>query len=135
MRALLWALTLLFAARVAGQVLQEWRPQAFLPPADAFQGSNLPYGLLLSVQLAILGAMAYVSARAGRMAPRRRLVKWLAAAGALYMAAALGRIGVGLLVADAPAWFRAWIPAAFHGVLAGFVLAVSVYHLRKSSLR
>jgi hypothetical protein len=134
-RALLWALTLLFAARVAGQALQEWRPQSFLPPADAFQGSNLPYGLLLAVQLAILGAMAYVSARAGGMAPRPRLGKWLAAAGALYMAVALGRVALGLLAPDAPAWFRAWIPAAFHVVLAGFVLVVSVYHLRKPSLR
>jgi hypothetical protein len=135
MRALLWALTLLFAARVAGQALQEWRPQEFLPPADTFQGSNLPYGVLLTTQLAILGAMAYVSARVGDMARRPGLGKWLAAAGALYITVALGRIGVGMLVPEAPAWFLAWIPAAFHVVLASFVLAVSVYHLRKPLLR
>jgi hypothetical protein len=128
-------LTVLFAMRVAGQAVQEWRPLAFLPPSAAFQGSDLPYGLLLSSQLAILAVMAYVSARVGRMARRPRLGRWLLAAGGLYMAVALGRIAVGLLVPAAAPWFRAWIPAFFHVVLAGFVLAVSVYHLRKPPLR
>jgi hypothetical protein len=135
MRVLLWILTLLFSARLAGQALQQWMPLAFLPPADAFQGSSLPYWILLSAQLAILGLMAYASARTGRMALRPRLGRWLLAAGALYMAVALGRIAIGLLAPEAAAWFRAWIPAFFHVVLAAFVLAVSVYHLRKPPLR
>lgn len=137
MRVLLWMLTVLFAARVAGQAVQEWMPLSFLPPPGAFQGSNLPYWLLLSAQLAILATMAYVSWRVhiGRLAASRRLGTWLARAGALYMAVAAGRIAVGLLAPGAPAWFRTWIPALFHLVLAGFVLAVSVYHLRRPTLR
>lgn len=137
MRLPLWTLTVLFAARVAGQAVQGWIPLSFLPPFDAFQGSNLPYWLLLLAQLAILAVMACVSWRVhrGRLAPSRRWGLALAWAGALYMAVALGRISVGLLLPEAPAWFRTWIPAFFHVVLAGFVLAVCVYHLRKSPLR
>ena len=137
MPLLLWALTGLFAMRVAGQAVQRWMPLPFLPPAEAFQGSNLPYWLLLAAQLVVLAAMVYVSSRvqAGRLARSRRLGIALAWAGALYMAVALGRIAIGLGLPEAPAWFRTWIPAFFHVVLAGFVLAVSFHHLRKPPLR
>ena len=64
--ALLWLLTMAFAMRVLGQALQRWAPQPFLPPFDGFQGSNLPYGLLLSVQLVILVVMMIVSRRVRR---------------------------------------------------------------------
>jgi hypothetical protein len=87
---LLWFLTFLFALRVAGQAIQRWAPQSFLPPFDAFQGSNLPYFVLLGSQIVTLGAMR--SATCG-----------------------------------APAWFSTWIPAAFHLVLAGYVLALGCY--------
>ncbi len=107
-------------------------PQPFLPPFEAFQGSNVPYGLLLSFQLSILVLMLRVAWRVqtDRLVPSRRAGFWLAWAGAAYMAFALGRIAVGLAVPDAHAWFKTWIPAFFHLVLAGFVLAVSLYHLR-----
>ena len=64
-----------------------------------FQGSRLPYGLMLSFKLLIL------------------VVSWVGCA-------------VGLAVPDAHAWFKAWIPAFFHVVLAAFVLVVSFYHPR-----
>jgi len=126
-----WVLTLLFTLRIAGQALQSWSPQAFLPSADNFQGSALPYGLLLTVQLLILVVMVRtnVRIRSGVLVPRRRLGAWLASAGTLYMAIALGRIAVGLLVPDAHVWFRTWIPAFFHVVLAGYVLMAACYHL------
>ena len=132
-RWLLWALTALFAARVAGQAVQRWAPVPWLPPQEAFQGSNLSYAALLSTQLAILAVMAFASWRVfpGRMAASPRLAHWLAWSGGLYMAIALGRIAVGLLAPQAPAWFRAWVPAAFHVVLAAFVIALCVYHSRK----
>lgn len=130
-----WALSALFAARVLGQAVQRWIPQPFLPPVEAFQGSNLPYGLLLSLQLLILVVMVRVTGRVQthRLVPSRRAGMWLAWLGAAYMAFALGRIAVGLAVPDAPAWFTAWIPALFHLVLAGFVLAISLYHLRETA--
>jgi hypothetical protein len=130
---LLWLFTALFAARVAGQAIQRWVPQAFLPPFDAFQGSNLPYWQLLSVQIVILAIMCVIAWRAQRnaLAAHRRTGRVLAWAGGIYMAGSLGRIAVGALWRDAPAWFSAWIPAFFHVVLAAFVLTLSLYQAKR----
>ena len=48
--------------------------------------------------------------------------------GIVYMAGSVVRIIVGLAVPAAPAWFSAWIPALFHVVLAGYVLALARFH-------
>ena len=128
-----WLLSALFALRVLGQAVQRWLPQPFLPPFDSFQGSKLPYWLLLSVQLLILAVMLWLTWRMQRatLVPRRGTGIWLAGMGGAYMAVAVGRIAIGLLLPEAHPWFRTWIPAFFHVVLAGFVLTVSLYHLRK----
>jgi hypothetical protein len=130
--ALLWALSFLFALRVLGQAVQRWAPQPLLPAFDEFQGSSLPYWLLLSAQILILAAMTLISWRvqAGMLAPSARAASVLAWAGGIYMAGSLVRIAVGLAVPAAPDWFRTWIPAIFHVVLAGFVLTLAVYHRR-----
>ena len=132
---LLWGLTLLFALRVLGQALQRWLPQEFLPPFAAFQGSALPYWLLLSTQLLILAVMVSVSRRVqtGVLAPHKRSGTILTWAGAVYMAVALGRLALGLMMNEAPAWFHAWIPAIWHVVLAGFVLTIARFHRRESA--
>src|SRR6266446_3375787 len=118
-----WSLSVLFAARVLGQAVQRWMPQPFLPPFEAFQGSSLPYWLLLSFQLLILVVMVRVAWRVqtDRLVPSRRVGLWLAGAGSVYMAFALGRIAVGLAVPDADAWFKTWIPAFFPLVLATYL--------------
>jgi hypothetical protein len=132
-----WLLAALFALRVLGQGLQQFLLLPFLPPASAFQGSGIPYPLLLAVQLAILYAMlrATIRLQHGATAPRRRLGVAFGAFGALYMAVALGRIAVGLGVPEAHAWFRTWIPAAFHVVLAGFVLTLAAFHLVRAEAK
>lgn len=57
------------------------------------------------------------------MRPRGgRMLLWL---GGFYMAGSLARIVVGLAVPAAHPWFSTWIPAAFHVVLAGYVLALA----------
>jgi hypothetical protein len=116
---------LLFSLRVAGQAIQRWAPQPWLPPFDAFQGSSLPYWFLLSVQLLILGAMVFCNLRRPRSG---RVLLWL---GGLYMAGSLLRIIVGLALPDAHPWFRAWIPGAFHVVLAAYLLALAIFHPRR----
>jgi hypothetical protein len=130
--ALLWLLTLAFALRVFGQALQRWAPQPFLPPFDAFQGSNLPYWLLLSVQLVILVVMTVVCRRVqtGSLAPSARAGTLLMWAGWTYMIVSAGRIVVGVSWPAAPAWFSTWIPAVFHVVLAAYVLTLAYYHRR-----
>jgi hypothetical protein len=129
---LLWLLTMAFAMRVSGQALQCWAPQPFLPPFDAFQGSNLPYWLLLSVQLVILVVMTVVCRRVqtGSLAPSARAGTVLMWAGWLYMTVSVGRIVVGLSAPAAPPWFSTWIPAVFHVVLAAYVLTIAYYHRR-----
>jgi hypothetical protein len=132
----LWSLSFLFALRVLGQAVQRWVPQPFLPLFRDFQGSNLPYRLLLSAQLLILAAMAFASWRVqtGRLALGRRAGMALTWVGGIYMTGALTRIVVGLAVPAAPDWFRTWIPAIFHIVLAAFVLTLALYHRRELSL-
>lgn len=134
---LAWALTVLFLLRVAGQAVQHWLPQPYLPAFDEFQGSDLPYGALLLSQVAILSLMAYFARRiqAGLLVASPRAGRVLAWLGGIYMAAALGRIAAGLLLAGASPWFTAWIPAAFHVVLAAYVLTFAVYHCVESRAR
>jgi len=127
-------LTGLFGLRVAGQAVQFWMPQSFLPAFESFQGSTLPYSTLLLTQLLILGLMLRTCLRigCGISVPDRRLGRGLAWFGGLYMAGSVARIAVGLAIASAPAWFSTWIPAFFHLVLAGFVLSAAHFHLRDS---
>jgi chromate transport protein ChrA len=131
LRHLLCLLSFLFSLRVLGQAVQRWVPLSFLPPFDAFQGSNLPYWLLLSVQLLILGVMirATWSAYRGTLKSNSRWGRVLAWLGAIYMTGSVIRIAVGLFFPSASSWFTAWIPATFHLVLAGFVLTLAGIHL------
>jgi hypothetical protein len=126
-------LTALFFCRVAGQAIQRWLPQSWLPPFEAFQGSGLPYPVLLSAQIAILAVMLRVGwqLRSGAVSPNARVGRTLAWLGGVYMAGSCLRIVVGLVLPEAPRWFIAWIPALFHLVLAGFVLVIADYHLRE----
>ena len=128
----LWVLAGLFSARVLGQALQHWAPLPFLPPFEAFQGSGLPYLLLLSAQLAILGWMCRLAWRvsAGKLMPRHRAGRLLAWAGSLYFICMLGRLVAGLAFDTGSPWFEAWIPALFHMVLAAFVLTLAAYNWR-----
>ena len=133
----LWLLCALFGLRVAGQAIQYWAPHPALPPFEAFQGSGLPYALLLSVQLVVLAWMGHLARQVstGRMHPRLRTGRVLAWLGRLYFACMLARLAIGLAFDTGSAWFEAWIPAVFHLALAAFVLTLSAYHRRISALR
>jgi hypothetical protein len=130
-RAVLMAdCTALFAGRVLAQAIQYVHPSAALPPFLAFQGSALPYGVLLPAQLIILGAMiasTLAVARGSHVAipARGRFFAWF---GALYFGGSLLRLGVGLVMPDAAPWFHAWISIISHLVLASFVLVLADCH-------
>lgn len=66
----------------------------------------------------------------GAANPRPSLGKYLAWLGAIYFVLATARLVIGFAEPNAPEWFRAWIPAAFHVVLALFVIVLASYHLR-----
>lgn len=121
---LLWFLTFLFSLRVAGQAIQRWAPQPWLPPFDAFQGSHLPYSVLLGSQVLILSAMVFCNLR--RPAGGRALF-WI---GVIYMTGSLARIVIGLTVPDAHSWFHAWISGVFHIVLAAYLLVLARFPRR-----
>lgn len=127
----LWTLTALFAVRVFGQALQHVLALPYLPAFEDFQGSRLPYGMLFTTQLLILGAMARISWRIQRgvLVPRRRLGRVLWWFGWIYLVGSAARLAIGLTMVDAHPWFRTWIPASFHLVLAAFVLLAACYHL------
>lgn len=127
--ALLWIFTVLFAGRVLGQMTQCWWPRPWLPDFQSFQGSSLPYSVLLAMQLLILAVMARYAWRVQccRFALSLHAVRWLMWFGRLYLASSLLRIGIGLTVVSAPPWFSTWIPAVFHLVLAGYVLTLVFY--------
>lgn len=129
--------TFLFAVRVAGQAIQRWIPQPGLPPFEAFQGSALPYGVLLASQLILLAVMALYTVRLARarLAPDYRAGMVLAWLGGIYMTVAVTRIAIGLWVPDAAAWFTVWIPALLHVVLASYVLTLAYYHVVESRPR
>jgi hypothetical protein len=135
--ATMWLLTALFSLRIVGQALQLWLPQPYLPPFASWQGSTIPYSLLLAIQLVILGAMACASYGAwkGSMVSSRSRLHWSLWLGGLYMTAAVARLAIGYWVEGAPAWFTARISEGFHIVLAGFVLALSRYHSLRDPAR
>ncbi len=132
----LWLLTAAFAARVAGQAIQNMWPQPFLPSFASFQGSRLPYWCLLSTQIAILATMIRFTFRigAGTLVASRRAGRILGLLGGLYLAVSIGRIVIGLVVPQAPPWFSTWLPALFHLVLALWVLLVAGYHYTGAAL-
>lgn len=130
---LLVLLSVLFALRVLGQAVQFWTGVPWLPGFESFQGSGVPYWALLPAQALILGFMGHHcwQVRRGEVEPRPERGRTLLWLGGTYLAGSLGRMAIGL-VPGAPGWYRAWIPGAFHVVLAGYVVTLAAYHLRRS---
>ena len=133
---ILATLAAFFALRVGAQATQRWHAVPFLPPFDSFQGSTLPYELLLSAQIAILAVMARLAwqVRTDNLQRRAGAGRALAIGGWIYCSMTLIRLCIGIAAPAAPGWFKAWIPGVFHLVLAAFVLALAAYH-RKTVTR
>ena len=106
---------------------------SLLPPFDAWQGSALPYELLLSAQIAILAVMARLAwqVRADKLQRRAGVGRALTIAGWIYCSVMLIRLCIGVAAPAAPGWFKAWIPGVFHLVLAAFVLTLAAYHRQR----
>lgn len=128
---ILWSLSLLFFLRVIGQLIQQFNSVAWLPQLEAWQGSSLPYGFLLSSQLIILAVMLRVTRQHASACVQKNSSKgkWLLAFGVLYFAGMTGRLLIGITNLSMHPWFHKFIPAFFHLVLAIFVLLLAAYHL------
>ncbi|MXY54570.1 MAG: hypothetical protein F4Y86_18870 [Gammaproteobacteria bacterium] len=118
-----------FLGRVAGQFIQVLAPVEFLPPLDAWQGSNLPYPVLFAVQMAIVVLIAFLSARmaAGRPILSPRMAAPVIALAAIYFSVMSIRLVLGLTATAHVKWFASPIPATFHLVLAIIALATGIY--------
>ena len=134
-RRYVWAvagLSLAFVARVVSQAVQRWAPVSFLPPFDDFQGSGLPYPVLLAAQVAIVALAVVVTVRMhrGKGLIGSRLVVPVTAAGAVYFAVMAVRLVLGLTVLSDSGWFSTWIPTVFHLVLASKLMLIGAYQRR-----
>jgi hypothetical protein len=127
----LWIFTGLFLCRVAGQVLVRLRRPRWLPPTEEW---NLtPYHVLLPVQLAILGLMAWIDASfsAGDgppVHPRPNLGEGVLAFGYVYAGVMALRYAVRMWRRPEARWFGGAIPIVFHLVLAAYLFVFGSYH-------
>lgn len=123
-------LTLLFGLRVLGQLIQYLAPTDLLPAFDAWQGSTLPYPVLLGFQLLILIAcgIAVRSVATRRLTPNPKTARVLYILGIPYFSLMFLRLALGVEALQDVPWFSATLPAFFHMVLAGILLTLAHYH-------
>ena len=124
---MLWALTALFAGRVAGQALVAFLGVGWLPPMERWYSGLLPYEYLLPSQILIVALMLkicadFTRARGYFYEPKRFFARPWLIFGYVYLAAMLLRA---VLVMDRP------IPIFFHWVLAIFILIVGESHRQR----
>jgi hypothetical protein len=132
-------ITALFVLRVAGQALVAFFNVSFLPPMSQWYSGLLPYPVLLPVQLLMIVVMLRIVADFARgrgyfVIPRNRIgspLRWLSC---LYFASMVLRYILTMAWHPERRWFSGTIPIWFHMLLAGFLYALSHYHLRASRL-
>ena len=118
-RAHLALYTLLFAVRVAGQLVVRARKPAWLPPTEEW--NLVPYPILLPLQLGLLALMCVVAVDPPPTGDA------LVGAALLYWLTMAARYTVRMTRNPAERWFGGAIPIVFHCVLAAvlFILGAS----------
>lgn len=123
--------TLLFAVRVAGQLVVVLRAPHWLPPAESGQWNLMPYRLLLPIQLVFLAVMAWLGASflAESGPPTEPAFGWFVIGlSFVYATATAVRYVVRLRRRPGERWFGGAIPIVFHWVLAAFLFVFGSYH-------
>jgi hypothetical protein len=125
--------TLLFAARVAGQLAVVLRAPRWLPPMESGQWNLMPYRLLLPIQLVFLVVMGWLVAsflaEPGPPTEPEPVFGWFVIGfSAVYAATMLVRYVVRMRRRPGERWFGGAIPIVFHWVLAGFLFVFGSYH-------
>jgi len=97
--------------------------------SQQWQGSSLPYPVLLTFQMLIVLVVAIVIRRisVGKLKPNIRQGRLLLALGSFYFFVMLLRLAFGLTIFSSVSWFAKPIPAFFHLVLASIVLLIGHY--------
>lgn len=128
----LWALTVMFVLRVAGQVLVAVRAPGWLPPME--QWNLLPYPILLPIQLVFIAAMAWIDVAFGRgegvpVRGGHDFGVFLIVFSALYATSMLIRYVVRMHRRPRERWFGGTIPIVFHLVLATYLYAIGSFYV------
>ncbi len=132
--AVLSILLAAFVLRVLAQLAQAYSSIEWLPPFSAWAAGGLPYPVLVTIQVVIIAVAVDIIRKLsrGRVRAQRRWAYWLFGLGGIYFAAMTFRLVAGLTFLADSAWFAASLPAAFHIVLAVFILTLAHYHWSKA---
>ena len=131
--SLLWTLLFLFILRVLGQAAVAFLGVDFLPPMREWYSGLIPYNLLLTAQIAIIGLMTKICIDFSRgvgffIAPKPAFGKPALYFGYLYLTAMVIRYILRMTLIPEARWFGGTIPIFFHFVLATFVILFARYH-------
>lgn len=126
----LWLLFVLFAFRVAAQLLQKFYPISFLPPFEDWHSGALSYPVLVGFQLIliVLCLTAIREVKRPRTSPDPKKGKSFLILGGVYFSMMLFRLIGGFTFAASNHWFTTRIPIFFHLILAAFVLVYGHFH-------
>jgi len=129
--AVLGLLLAAFVFRVVSQLIQAWRPIAWLPPFEAWHSGTLPYPVLVLAQVLIIAVTLWCIGGIilGRLLPNPRAGRVLRVLGWIYFVVMVTRLVLGLTILHRLRWFDAPLPSFFHLVLASIVLTLASYHL------
>jgi sterol desaturase/sphingolipid hydroxylase (fatty acid hydroxylase superfamily) len=121
---LLGLLSLLFVGRVVAQLIQYFNPIDVLPRFEQWQSGALPYGVLVVLQLAIVGGQLRVvgAVHRGQHLLGQQWRRVISALAIIYLAVMVLRLIAGLTFATGGGWLDARLPTIFHLVLAAFLL-------------
>jgi hypothetical protein len=119
-------LTLLFLARVLGQLLVVRRRVSWLPPLEQWQSGLLPYPVLLASQGAILGLQTAVNVQALEgdgllVAERPRGSRVLRRLSQVYFGSMIFRYCLSMWRYPDRRWTGKTIPIVFHAILASYL--------------
>lgn len=126
-------LAVLFAIRVAGQLVVVLRAPAWLPPMESGQWNLMPYRFLLPIQLFFLAVMGWLVAsflaESGPPTEPAPAFGWFVIGfSAVYAGSMIVRYVVRMRRRPGERWFGGAIPIVFHWVLAAFLFVFGSYH-------
>ena len=125
---ILWICLVLFACRIAGQILVEFFEVTFLPPSKEWFSGIISYPILLVFQIAIILLMAQVATDLTKGTERFSqsspvTAKNLRIFGSIYLLSMILRYIIRMYIYPEERWTGGCIPIFFHCVLATFALA------------
>ena len=125
-------LTSIFFVRVFLQITQFFFNVDFLPSFGTWQSGVLPYGILIVLQLIILGLSLWTifNFKKGGPKPIRSKGKAYLIIGVAYALIMIYRLVAGMTFAKDHYWLDARLPTIFHLILASIVITLGAYHFR-----